>query len=179
MERDIEKVLISEQEISFKITEIGEQISRDYKGKNLLVVSVLKGSVVFMADLMRAIKIPCEIDFLSVSSYGSGVKTLGKVNIIKDISKDLSGYDVIIVEDILDSGLTLTYLMDMMKSRNANSIKICTFLDKPEGRKVEITPDYSLFTVPDCFIVGYGLDYAQKYRNLPYVAELKREVYSK
>lgn len=179
MERDIEKVLISEQEISSKIAEIGEQISKDYKDKNLLVVSVLKGSVVFMADLMRAIKIPCEIDFLSISSYGNGAKSSGKVNIIKDISSDLSGYDVIIVEDILDSGLTLTYLMDMMKGRNAKSIKICTFLDKPEGRKVEITPDYSLFTVPDCFIVGYGLDYAQKYRNLPYVAELKQEVYSK
>lgn len=179
MNRDIERVLISEQDIASKIAEIGEQISSDYKGKKLLIVSVLKGSVVFMADLMRAIKIPCEIDFLSVSSYGNKAKTSGEVKIIKDISSDLSGYDILIVEDILDSGLTLTYLKGMMENRNAKSIKICTFLDKPEGRKVEITPDYSLFTVPDCFIVGYGLDYAQKYRNLPYVAELKKEIYSK
>ena len=144
-----------------------------------MLVSVLKGSVIFMADLMRAITIPISIDFMSVSSYNSGTKTSGVVRILKDLDHDLSGYDVLIVEDILDSGLTLSYLTNVLKQRNVNSIRICTLLDKPDRRQVDIRPDYSCFIVPDEFVVGYGLDYNQYYRNLPYIGILKREVYSK
>lgn len=144
-----------------------------------MLVAVLKGSVIFMADLMRAITIPVSIDFMSVSSYGAGVKSSGVVKIIKDLDHDLTGYDVLIVEDILDSGLTLSYLTNVLRQRNVSSIKICTLLDKPERRKVDIKPDYACFVVPDKFVVGYGLDYDQKYRNLPYVGVVKPEVYSK
>lgn len=178
MEKDIEKVLISEEEIKKIVTDLGARISEDYKDKNLLMVSVLKGSVVFMADLMRAVTIPCRIDFMSVSSYGSGAKTSGVVKIIKDLDLNLEGYDLLVVEDILDSGKTLDYLLKVLKQRNPASIKICTFLDKPERRQVELFADYSGTTVPDEFVVGYGLDYDEKYRNLPYVGALKRSVYS-
>jgi hypoxanthine phosphoribosyltransferase len=150
----------------------------DYGGKNLLMVSILKGSVVFMADLMRAISIPVRIDFMSVSSYGTGVKTSGVVKIIKDLDINLAGYDVLIVEDILDSGLTLKYIADLLKSRNPRSVAICTLLDKPERRKADISADYLGFEIPDKFVVGYGLDYAEKYRNLPFIGVLKPEVYS-
>lgn len=178
MEKDIEKVLISEEEIKKIVTDLGARISEDYKDKNLLMVSVLKGSVVFMADLMRAVTIPCRIDFMSVSSYGSGAKTSGVVKIIKDLDLNLEGYDLLVVEDILDSGKTLDYLLKVLKQRNPASIKICTFLDKPERRQVDLFADYSGTTVPDEFVVGYGLDYDEKYRNLPYVGALKRSVYS-
>lgn len=178
MEKDIEKVLISEEEIKKIVTDLGARISEDYKDKNLLMVSVLKGSVVFMADLMRAVTIPCRIDFMSVSSYGSGAKTSGVVKIIKDLDLNLEGYDLLVVEDILDSGKTLDYLLKVLKQRNPASIKICTFLDKPERRQVNLFADYSGTTVPDEFVVGYGLDYDEKYRNLPYVGALKRSVYS-
>lgn len=178
MEKDIEKVLISQEEIKKIVTDLGARISEDYKDKNLLMVSVLKGSVVFMADLMRAVTIPCRIDFMSVSSYGSGAKTSGVVKIIKDLDLNLEGYDLLVVEDILDSGKTLDYLLKVLKQRNPASIKICTFLDKPERRQVELFADYSGTTVPDEFVVGYGLDYDEKYRNLPYVGALKRSVYS-
>lgn len=178
MEKDIEKVLISEEEIKKIVTDLGARISEDYKDKNLLMVSVLKGSVVFMADLMRAVTIPCRIDFMSVSSYGSGAKTSGVVKIIKDLDLNLEGYDLLVVEDILDSGKTLDYLLNVLKQRNPASIKICTFLDKPERRQVDLFADYSGTTVPDEFVVGYGLDYDEKYRNLPYVGALKRSVYS-
>ena len=178
MERDIEKVLISEEEIKKIVSDLGARISEDYKDKNLLMVSVLKGSVVFMADLMRAVTIPCRIDFMSVSSYGSGAKTSGVVKIIKDLDLNLEGYDLLVVEDILDSGKTLDYLLKVLKQRNPASIKICTFLDKPERRQVNLFADYSGTTVPDEFVVGYGLDYDEKYRNLPYVGALKRSVYS-
>lgn len=179
MRNDILKVLLSEQEINAKVTELGKQISEDYKDKNLLLVSILKGSVVFMADLMRSIDIHARIDFMSVSSYGSGTKTSGVVKIIKDLDINLEGYDLLIVEDILDSGMTLSYLKEILSARNPKSIKICTLLDKPERRKADIKADYFGFIVPDEFVVGYGLDYDEKYRNLPYIGVLKPAVYSK
>lgn len=177
MDLCIEKVLFDENKISELVKKVGKQISEDYKGKKLLLVSVLKGSVVFMADLMRAIEIPCEIDFMVVSSYGSGTRTSGKVRIIKDLGIDIKGYDVILVEDILDSGVTLSTLKQMLESREPASIKICTFFDKPERRIADITADYIGSIVPDEFVVGYGLDYDEKFRNLPYVGVLKRECY--
>lgn len=173
------RTLISEEQLHQKVAQIGKQVSADYQDKNLLMVSVLKGSVVFMADLMREISTPCEIDFMCVSSYGSGTKTSGVVKIIKDLDIDLKDRDLLIVEDILDSGMTLSYIKEMLKQRGTKSIKICTLLDKPERRKADITPDYVGFTVPDEFVVGYGLDYDEKYRNLPYVGILKPEVYTK
>lgn len=179
MKNDIAKILISEQELADKVNELGAQISKDYEGKNLMMVSVLKGSVVFMADLMRAITVHASIDFMSVSSYGSGTKTSGVVRIIKDLDDDLAGRDILIVEDILDSGMTLSYLSKHIMAKGANSIKIATLLDKPERRKVDVYPDYKGFVVPDEFVVGYGLDYDEKYRNLPYVGVLKPEIYEK
>lgn len=177
MKEDILKVLLSEEELAAKVAEIGAQISRDYVGKRLVMVSVLKGSVVFMADLMRAVTVPAEIDFMCVSSYGSGVKTSGVVKIIKDLDNDLAGMDLLLVEDILDSGMTLEYIKKLLLGRNPNSVKICTLLDKPERRKADIVADYKGFEVPDEFVVGYGLDYAEKYRNLPYIGVLKPSVY--
>ena len=180
MNNDIAKVLISEEQLQAKVAELGAQISRDYAGKDLLLVSILKGSVVFMADLMRAITEPCSIDFMVVSSYGGANTTsTGLVKIVKDLDQDLSGKDVLIVEDILDTGVTLSNLVPMLKMRNPNSVKICTILDKPSRRKADIQPDYEGFQVPDEFVVGYGLDYDEKYRNLPYVGVLKPEVYEK
>ncbi|MCH3971610.1 MAG: hypoxanthine phosphoribosyltransferase [Oscillospiraceae bacterium] len=174
---DIQEVLFSEKQLAAIVERIGNQISEDYKGKRLLLASVLKGSVVFMADLMRAIKIPCEVDFMSVSSYGSGTKSSGIVKITKDLDINLEGYDLLVVEDILDSGVTLHYILRMMQARNPNSIRLCTLFDKPERRTVEVKADYVGAEVPDAFIVGYGLDYAQKYRNLPFVGVLKPEIY--
>jgi hypoxanthine phosphoribosyltransferase len=180
MHDDIKEVLVSEEQLNAKVAELGAQISRDYAGKNLLLVSILKGSVVFMADLMRAITIPCSIDFMVVSSYGGANTTsTGLVKIIKDLDADLTGREVLIVEDILDTGVTLSNLVPMLKMRNPNSVKICTILDKPTRRKADIRPDYEGYQVPDEFVVGYGLDYDEKYRNLPYVGVLKPEVYTK
>lgn len=180
MNRDIDHILVSQQQLQDKISELGAQISRDYDGHELLLVSILKGSVVFMADLMRAITIPCAIDFMVVSSYGgSNTTTTGLVKIVKDLDQDLSGKDVLIVEDILDTGVTLSHLMPMLQMRNPRSVKICSILSKPSRRKAEIEPDYCGFEVPDEFVVGYGLDYDERYRNLPYVGVLKPEVYSK
>lgn len=178
MKNDILKVLITEEELKSKVTELGAQISRDYAGKNLLLVSVLKGSVIFMADLMRAITINAPIDFMAVSSYGSGVKTTGVVKIIKDLDQPLEGRDLLIVEDILDSGKTLNYLIGTLGERGPASIRIATLLDKPDRREVNISADYSGFTVPDEFVVGYGLDFMEKYRNLPFVGILRPEVYA-
>jgi hypoxanthine phosphoribosyltransferase len=175
---DIEEILLSSDTIRSKITELGSRISADYKDKNLLMVSILKGSVVFLADLMREMKIPVRIDFMSVSSYGAGVKTSGVVKITKDLDIPLEGYDVLIVEDILDSGLTLHYIIDMLKSRRPKSVSICTLLDKPERRSIEVISDYTGFNIPDKFVVGYGLDYAEKYRNLPFIGVLKPEIYT-
>lgn len=177
MTNDIQEILFSEEKLGQIVHSLGAQISRDYEGKNLLMVSVLKGSVVFMADLMRAVTVPCRIDFMAVSSYGSGVKTSGVVRINKDLDIPLAGYDVLVVEDILDSGITLSYILELLQSRGPKSIRICTLFDKPERRTADITPDYSGTLVPDEFIVGYGLDYDEKYRNLPYVGILKPEVY--
>jgi hypoxanthine phosphoribosyltransferase len=179
MLNDIKQVLVSEEEIAKKVKELGAQISEDYKDKNLLLVSVLKGAVVFMADLMREITIPCNIDFMSTSSYGGGTKTSGVIKIEKDLSIDIKGYDLLIVEDILDSGRTLSHLIKLLKLRNPKSIEICTLFDKPSRREVDIKAKYTGIEVPDEFIVGYGLDFAEKYRNLPFVGVLKPEIYTK
>ena len=177
MQDDILKVLLSQQEIADKVCEIGKQITKDYEGKNLLMVSVLKGSVVFMADLMRAVDTPARIDFMSVSSYGSGTKTSGVVKIVKDLDMNLEGYDLLLVEDILDSGNTLSYLLQLLQARKPASVRLCTLLDKPSRRVKEVEVSYSGFSIPDYFVVGYGLDYAEKYRNLPYIGVLKPAVY--
>jgi hypoxanthine phosphoribosyltransferase len=173
---DIESVLVSEEEIKEICERLGKQISEDYKGKKLLLVSVLKGAIVFMADIMRNITCDCEIDFLSVSSY-SGAKTTGVVKFKKDMDVNPDGMDILIVEDILDSGVTLSYLKEVLLQRNAASIKICTFLDKPANRRADIKADYVGKVVPDEFVVGYGLDYNEKYRNLPFVGILSPNVY--
>ena len=178
MINDIEKILLSEEDLKSIVERLGKEISNDYKDKNLVLVSVLKGSVVFMADLMRAITVPCVIDFMSVSSYGSDTRTSGVVKIIKDLDAEVvNGADLLIVEDILDSGVTLEYLMKILSVRNPNSIKICTLLDKPERRKAKVFADYAGAQIPDAFVVGYGLDYDEKYRNLPFVGALKPAVY--
>lgn len=178
MEQDVLKVLLTEEELKERIDELGAMISRDYAGKNLLMVSVLKGSIAFMADLMRAIDIPVAIDFMATSSYGAGTKTSGVVKIVKDLDLNLAEYDVLLVEDILDSGRTLSYLLELLESRQPKSVKICTLLDKPERREVDVPVAYTGFTVPDEFVIGYGLDFDEKYRNLPYIGVLKPEVYS-
>ncbi len=178
MINDIDRILLSEEQLKDIVKRLGAEITDDYKDKRLVLVSVLKGSVVFMADLMREIKIPCSIDFMSVSSYGSGTKTSGVVKIVKDLDTDVvEGADLLIVEDILDSGVTLEYLMKILSARNPNSIKICTLLDKPERRKANVFADYSGAQIPDAFVVGYGLDYDEQYRNLPFVGALKPAVY--
>ena len=180
MNRDIDHILVSEQQLRDKVAELGAAISRDYAGRDLLLVSILKGAVVFMADLMRAVTIPCSIDFMVVSSYGgTNTTTTGLVKIIKDLDQDLTGKDVLIVEDILDTGVTLSHLVPMLQMRNPNSVKICAILSKPSRRQADIEPDYKGFDVPDEFVVGYGLDYDEKYRNLPYVGVLKPQVYNK
>jgi hypoxanthine phosphoribosyltransferase len=175
--QDIEQILLSEQQIAEAVAALGRRIDEDYRGRNLMMVSVLKGSVVFMADLMRAVSIPVTIDFMSVSSYGRGVNSSGVVKIIKDLDIDLEGYDLLVVEDILDSGKTLSFLVNILSQKKPRSIKIAALLDKPDRRQVDLKPDYVCFTVPDRFVVGYGLDYSEKYRNLPFVGILKPKVY--
>jgi len=177
MKEDVLRVLLSEDEIREKVRELGGKITADYKNSNLMLVTVLKGAVVFLADLMRQIDVPAEIDFMVVSSYGSGVKSSGVVKIVKDLDVPLAGKDILIVEDILDSGLTLSYIKELLESRGPRSIRIATLLDKPR-RKVDLQADYIGFSVPDEFVIGYGLDYDEKYRNLPYIGILKPEVYS-
>lgn len=174
---DIQEILITEDAIAEKVKEMGKRITEDYRGKNLLMVSVLKGAFVFMADLMRAVEIPAHIDFMSISSYGGGVKTSGVVKIIKDLDMKIEGFDLLIVEDILDSGMTLSYLKEILQSRNPKSIRIATLLDKPDRRKVDVVADYTGFTIPDHFVVGYGLDCGEQYRNLPFVGVLSPSVY--
>ena len=178
MKEDVLRVLLSEDEIREKVRELGGKITADYKNSNLMLVTVLKGAVVFLADLMRQIDVPAEIDFMVVSSYGSGVKSSGVVKIVKDLDVPLAGKDILIVEDILDSGLTLSYIKELLESRGPRSIRIATLLDKPSRRKVDLQADYNGFSVPDEFVIGYGLDYDEKYRNLPYIGILKPEVYS-
>ena len=169
MEQDIEKVLFSEEQINKMIDDLGKKITEDYRGKNLLLVGILKGSVIFMADLMRKIKLPCKIEFMALSSYGDSTRSSGVVRIIKDLSIDIKDYDVLVIEDVLDSGNTLYKLRAMLEMRNPKSLKICAFFDKPERRTADISADYIGAQIPDEFIVGYGLDFDEKYRNLPYV----------
>lgn len=163
------KVLLSEEEVDKRIKEIGEQISKDYKGKSVHLICVLRGGSFFMCELAKRITVPVSIDFMSVSSYGAGTVSSGNIKIIKDLDDSIAGKDVIVVEDIIDSGRTLSHLLELLKSRNPESLKLCTLLDKPDRRVVEVDVDYTCFQVPDLFVVGYGLDYDQKYRNLPYV----------
>lgn len=179
MMNDIERVLVTEQELKEITARLGKQISEDYKDKNLLLVSVLKGSVIFMTDLMRNITVPCKIDFMALSTYGAGTESSGRIRVNKDLDIYPEGYDILVVEDILDSGRTLDYVIkNMLVSKNVSSVKICTLLDKPERRVADIKADYVGASVPNAFVVGYGLDYDEKYRNLPFIGELKREVYS-
>lgn len=177
----IERILVSEQEIDRKTTEIAACIDRDYGGDHrLLLVCILKGSIVFMGDLMKKVTVPVEIDCMKVSSYGAGTASSGAVNIHLDIMRpDLHECDVLIVEDIIDSGVTLSYLTKYLKGKGAKSVKTCTLLDKPSRRKVDFTPDYCGFEIPDEFVVGYGLDFGERYRALPYVGVLKPEVYER
>lgn len=177
--KDILTVLISEEELKAKVTQLGIQITADYIGKSPIFIGVLKGCFVFMADLLRHVDLLCDLDFMAVSSYGSSTSTTGAVKINKDLGRDIEGRDVIIVEDILDSGVTLSYLRGYLERRNPASIKIVTLLDKPARRRADIKADYFGFNVPDEFVVGYGLDYDEHYRNLPYIGVLKPEVYSK
>ena len=176
MENDIERVLISQIEIEKKVQEIGEKISADYEGKEPVFVGVLKGCFIFMADLMRHVTINCSMDFMAVSSY-QGTNSTGAVKINKDLNESIDGKHIILVEDILDSGVTLNYLKNYLSVRNPASISVVTLMDKPARRKADIYADYSCFEVPDAFVVGYGLDYNEKYRNLPYIGVLKPEVY--
>jgi hypoxanthine phosphoribosyltransferase len=178
LHKDIQEILFTEEEIQLKVKELGKQISLDYAGRNLLVICVLKGAFIFMADLVKAMDIQLELDFMAVSSYGVSTKSSGVVKIIKDLDIPVEGRDVMIVEDIIDSGLTLSYLIDVLERRNALSIAVVTLFDKPARRTVDLEPDYKGYTLPDAFVVGYGLDYAERYRNLPYIGVLKEEVYS-
>ena len=179
LEQDIERVLFTEEELKARVAEIAARIDRDYAGKEPMLISVLRGSFIFMADLARAITLPCTVDFMAVSSYGSGTTSSGQVKITKDLSESIEGRDIIVVEDILDSGNTLSYLFRLLQARHPASVRLCTLLDKPSRRTKPITADYTGFTVDDLFVVGYGLDYAEKYRNLPYIGILKPAVYEK
>ena len=177
MHQDVEKILFSQEQLQTRVRELGAQITRDYAGKEVAVAAILRGSYVFMADLTRAIELPITVDFMSVSSYGSGTSSSGQVEIKKDLSDPIEGKELLIVEDILDSGNTLYYLSDVLRARKPASIRICTLLDKPDRRTRPIRADYVGFTIPDAFVVGYGLDYDEKYRNLPYIGILKPSVY--
>ena len=177
VEKDIERVLISAEELEAHVAEIGAQISRDFEGKDPIFIGVLKGCFIFMADLMRHVSIKCSMDFMAVSSY-SGTTSTGAVKINKDLSEDIEGRHIIIVEDILDSGITLNYLKNFLMVRRPASISIATLMDKPARRKADVYADYSCFEIPDAFVVGYGLDYNERYRNLPYIGVLKSEIYS-
>lgn len=179
MEKDIEKVLFTEEQLSDICDRLAASINEDYKGKNIVVIGILKGSVFFLSDLIRRLKCQCTLDFMAASSYGNSTVSSGNVKITKDISSDIEGKDVLIVEDILDTGNTLSYIKKYLSSYNASSVKICTLFDKPDRRKADIKADYSGETIDDLFIVGYGLDYDEKYRNLPYVGVLKSEIYTK
>lgn len=179
MKNDVEKILISEEELRAKNIEMGKQITKDYKGKEVLVVGILKGSSIFMSDLIREIDLPLQIDYMVVSSYGTSTESSGVVRIVKDLQHSIEGKHVIIVEDIVDTGLTLAYITEILRGRGPASVEICTLLDKPARRKKTFDIKYTGFEVPDEFIVGYGIDYAELYRNLPFVGALKRSVYEK
>ncbi len=177
MDKVIKKILVTEEEIADKVKELGSIIANDYKDKDLMLIGILKGSVIFLSDLARAINKPVFMDFMDVSSYGKSSVSTGNVRILKDLDYDIEGKDILIVEDIVDTGKTLSYLKDNLTRRGANSVKICSLLNKPDRRTVELSIDYLGFTIPDEFVVGYGLDYAEMYRNFPYVGALKEEVY--
>ncbi len=179
MHSAIERILLSEDQIKARIAELGRELTADYAGKNPIFIGVLKGVVMFFADMVRAIPLDCQIDFMAVSSYGGGTQSSGKIRIQKDISVDLAGRHVVILEDILDSGLTLSHTAAYLKTKGPASLKICTLLDKPDRRKAEVQADYVGFTIPNLFVVGYGLDFDENYRNLPYVGVLKPEAYMK
>lgn len=178
LENDIKEVLISAEELDEKVSELGAQLTEEYKDKYPLAIGILKGALPFMGDLLKKMDVYVELDYMDVSSYGNATVSSGEVKIVKDLNTSVEGRDILIVEDIIDSGKTLSYLVDLFKYRKANSIKIVTLLDKPSGRKVNLKADYVGFEVPDAFVVGYGLDYAEKYRNLPYIGVLKKEIYS-
>lgn len=178
MLNDIQQVLLSSEQIASRVKELGEQISADYADKEILMIGVLRGAVVFMSDLARAINVPVAIDFMAVTSYGASTTSSGVVRILKDLDEEVAGRHVLVVEDIIDSGLTLNYLLDNLRARKPASIRLATLLNKPERRKKEVHVDYNGFTIPDHFVVGYGLDYAEKYRNLPFIGILKPEAYS-
>jgi len=171
------RILIDEQRTMKRVKELGEQITKDYQGCDLMVVGILKGAVIFLSDLIKEIKLPLKLDFMAVSSYGASTKTSGVVRILKDLDEEIEGKDVLIVEDIVDTGLTLHYLIANLRSRKPKSIKICCFLDKPSRRQVPVHVDYIGFDIPDEFVVGYGLDFAERYRNLPYVCVLDEKTY--
>ena len=177
LEKDIDHILFSEEQLKARVREIAGQIDRDFAGKEPMLISVLRGSFIFMADLMRSITLPCTVDFMAVSSYGAGTTSSGQVKITKDLSESIEGRDIIVVEDILDSGNTLSYLLQILQARHPASMKLCTLLDKPDRRIKPVHVDYSGFSIPDEFVVGYGLDCAEKYRNLPYIGVLKPCVY--
>ena len=169
MEGKNRNILISKEEIAGKVAEVGEKISKDYKNKDLYILSLLRGSFIFAADIVREINVPTKIGFMTTSSYGHEEQSSGNVKIVNDIPDDIKGYDVIVVDDIVDTGITMEFVINHIQSLGANSVKSCVLLDKPERRKVDLTPDYSCFTIPDVFVVGYGLNYGDYYRNIPYV----------
>ena len=179
MLKDVERILITSEEIGARVRELGQQITNDYAGQDILMIGVLRGAVVFMSDLARAIKRPIDIDFLAISSYGLSTNSSGVVRILKDLDEVVQGRHLLIIEDIIDSGLTLNYLVENLKSRKPASVRICTLLSKPDRRKVDVQVDYNGFIIPDYFVVGYGLDYAGKYRNLPFIGVLKPEIYER
>lgn len=168
-------VLLSEEEVDRRINEIGKQITKDYEGKNIHLICVLKGGVFFMCELAKRIEVPVSMDFMAISSYGADTKSSGVIKIVKDLDESITGKDVLVIEDIVDSGRTLSYLLEMLKDRKPNSLRLCTLLDKPDRRVIDVDVDYTGFQIPDEFVVGYGLDYAQKYRNLPYIGVVHLE----
>ncbi|HHY19116.1 MAG TPA: hypoxanthine phosphoribosyltransferase [Firmicutes bacterium] len=179
MENDLDKIILTQEQITKRVAELGEEITKDYQDKQLVVIGILRGAAVFMADLIREVKLPMEIDFMSVSSYGASTKSSGVVRINKDLDSTITDKHVLIVEDIVDTGLTLKYIVENLMSRKPASVRLCTLLDKPSRRAVDVDVHYNGFTIPDEFVVGYGLDYAEIYRNLPYIGVLKPEIYTR
>ncbi|MBE3583357.1 MAG: hypoxanthine phosphoribosyltransferase [Limnochordaceae bacterium] len=179
MHEDVAEILLTQEQIAVKVAELGKQISQDYEGKDLGLICILKGASIFAADLVRHIELPISLDFMAISSYGMGTKTSGVVRILKDLDHPIQGRHILVVEDIVDTGLTLKYLLESLRSRQPASLHVCTLLDKPSRRRVEIEPDYNGFHIPDKFVVGYGLDFDERYRNLPYIGVLKPEVYQR
>jgi hypoxanthine phosphoribosyltransferase len=176
LEKDVSEVLIDEEALQRRIVELGDEISADYAGRDLLLIGVLKGAVFFMADLMRRLTVPCEIDFMAISSYGGQTDSSGVVRILKDLDMNIEGRDVLVVEDIIDSGLTLSYLMRNLRSRRPSSLAVCALMTKPERREIDVPVRYVGFEIPNRFVIGYGLDFGERYRNLPYVGVLNAEL---